>query len=138
MVLPTLFLNFVQLQKKLIKMKTIIIKRVYDNKAGDGTYRILVDRLWPRGLSKTDLSFDEWDKEITPSTELRKWFAHKEERYAEFTKRYIQELNLKSEEITRLRNMAEEKSLTLLYAAKDPVINHAVILRDYLLKNKII
>ncbi|MFH6967551.1 DUF488 domain-containing protein [Flavobacterium sp. FlaQc-28] len=119
-------------------MKTIIIKRVYDNKAGDGTYRILVDRLWPRGLNKTDLSFDEWDKEITPSTELRKWFAHKGERYAEFTKRYIQELNIKSEEITRLRNMAEEKSLTLLYAAKDPVINHAVILRDYLLNNKII
>ncbi|MEG1025992.1 MAG: DUF488 family protein, partial [Flavobacterium sp.] len=123
-------------KKKVINMKTIIIKRVYDNKTSDGTYRILVDRLWPRGLSKADLSFDEWDIEITPSTELRKWFAHKEERYAEFTKRYIQELNLKSEETTRLRNMAEKKSLTLLYAAKDPVINHAVILRDFLLNNK--
>ncbi|WP_026727662.1 DUF488 domain-containing protein [Flavobacterium denitrificans] len=117
-------------------MKDIILKRVYDAKTKDETYRILVDRLWPRGMKKEDLHFDEWDQEITPSPELRKWFAHKEERYKEFSKRYLEELKTKTEEVTRLKNIAKEKSLTLLYAAKDPVINHAVILKSFLEKGK--
>lgn len=117
-------------------MKDIIVKRVYDSKTDDETYRILVDRLWPRGLKKEDLKFDEWDKEITPSPELRKWFAHKEERFAEFTKLYLKELKTKTEEAERLRNIAKEKTITLLYAAKNPKINHAVILQEFLLKEK--
>jgi uncharacterized protein YeaO (DUF488 family) len=117
-------------------MKTISIQRVYDNKKNDGTYRILVDRLWPRGIKKIDLHTDEWDKEIAPSPELRKWFDHKEERFEEFTKLYIQELKEKKEEVDRLRTIAKTKSLSLLYGAKDPEINHAVILKNYLLKVK--
>jgi len=115
-------------------MKDIILKRVYDAKEKDETYRVLIDRLWPRGMKKEDLHFDEWDQEITPSQELRLWFAHKEERYEEFSKRYLEELKTKTEEVTRLRNIAKDKPLTLLYAAKDPVINHAVILKSFLEK----
>lgn len=115
-------------------MKTITIKRVYDNKTADGSYRILVDRLWPRGVRKIDLQIDEWDKEITPSPELRKWFDHKEERFEEFSKLYIQELMAKTDEINRLRSIAKNEDVTLLYGAKDPEINHAIILQHYLLK----
>ncbi|UUW08452.1 DUF488 family protein [Flavobacterium plurextorum] len=115
-------------------MKTITIKRVYDNKTADGSYRILVDRLWPRGVRKIDLQIDEWDKEITPSPELRKWFDHKEERFEEFSKLYIQELMAKTDEINRVRSIAKNEDVTLLYGAKDPEINHAIILQHYLLK----
>lgn len=115
-------------------MKTITIKRVYDNKTADGSYRILVDRLWPRGVRKIDLQIDEWDKEITPSPELRKWFDHKEERFEEFSKLYIQELMAKDQEINRVRSIAKNEDVTLLYGAKDPEINHAIILMNYLLK----
>lgn len=115
-------------------MKAITIKRVYDHKTPDGSYRILVDRLWPRGIKKIDLQFDEWNKEISPSPELRKWFDHKEERFEEFTELYRQELMAKTEEINRLRTIAKTEAITLLYGAKDPEINHAIILRDFLLK----
>lgn len=115
-------------------MTSIVIKRVYDNKEADGTYRILIDRLWPRGIKKTDLQFDEWNKEITPSSELRKWFAHKEAHFEVFAKLYVEELNTKKEEIKRLKYIAQEYSITLLYAAKNPMINHAIILKNYLLE----
>lgn len=115
-------------------MKTIVIKRVYDCKKSDGTYRILIDRLWPRGIKKADLQIDEWNKEIAPSPELRKWFDHKEANFEEFTKQYIQELNIKKEEVQRLGNIAQKTSLSLLYGAKHPKINHAIILQNYLLK----
>jgi len=115
-------------------MEAIIIKRVYDCKKSDGTYRILIDRLWPRGIMKIDLQIDEWNKEITPSPELRKWFGHKEEHFEAFTKQYIHELNTKKEEVQRLRVIAQKTPLTLLYGAKHPKINHAIILKNYLLK----
>ncbi|MFH6936304.1 DUF488 domain-containing protein [Flavobacterium sp. FlaQc-30] len=115
-------------------MKTITIKRVYDHKTADGSYRILVDRLWPRGVRKIDLQIDEWNKEITPSPELRKWFDHKKERFEEFSRLYIQELMAKDQEINRVRSIAKNEGVTLLYGAKDPEINHAVILMNYLLK----
>lgn len=66
-------------------MKEIKLKRIYDDPSGDDGYRVLVDRLWPRGVSKEDAKLDEWDKELAPSTELRKWFGHKEERFKEFS-----------------------------------------------------
>ncbi|MNR22654.1 hypothetical protein D3C85_1396200 [compost metagenome] len=115
-------------------MKTITIKRVYNNKTADGSYRILVDRLWPRGVRKVDLQIDEWNKEITPSPELRKWFDHKKERFEEFSRLYIQELMAKDLEINRVRSIAKNEDVTLLYGAKDPEINHAIILMNYLLK----
>lgn len=117
-------------------MKTIVIKRIYDSKVNDGTYRILIDRLWPRGIKKVDLQIDEWNKEISPSPELRKWFDHKEANFEEFTKGYIQELNSKKGEVQRLRSIAQKKPLTLLYGAKSLKINHAIILKNYLLTTK--
>lgn len=117
-------------------MESINIKRVYDYKKNDGTYRILIDRLWPRGVKKIDLQIDEWDKEISPSPELRKWFNHEEEHFEEFTKQYIKELNIKKEEVQRLRDIAQDTPVTLLYGAKNPKINHAIILKNYLLKIK--
>lgn len=117
-------------------MEEILIKRVYDCKSNDGTYRILIDRLWPRGIKKIDLPINEWNKEITPSPELRKWFDHKEEHFVEFKKRYIQELEAKNEGVQRLRSIAQKVPLTLLYGAKNLKINHAIILKNYLLKIK--
>jgi uncharacterized protein YeaO (DUF488 family) len=117
-----------------MKNEIISIKRVYNNKAADKTYRILVDRLWPRGIKKTDLQIDEWNKEIAPSPELRKWFDHRAERFEEFSRLYIQELKEKEEEVDRLKSIALNTSLTLLYGAKDPEINHAEVLKNYLLK----
>lgn len=115
-------------------MKAITIRRVYDNLVSDGSYRILVDRLWPRGIKKIDLHTDEWDKDISPSVPLRKWFDHKKERFEEFSIRYQQELIAKSTEINRLKAIAKTTPITLLYGAKDPQINHAIILKDFLLK----
>lgn len=114
-------------------MKAINIKRIYSHKENDGTYRILIDRLWPRGIKKTDLSIDEWNKEIAPSPQLRLWFDHKKERFEEFSKLYIEELKSKKEEVERLRKIAEKQPLTLLYGAKDLEINHAAVLKEFLL-----
>ena len=113
-------------------MKDIKLKRIYDDPSDDDGYRILVDRLWPRGISKADAKLDEWDKEIAPSTELRKWFDHKEERFVEFTKRYRDELKSKKNDLDRLREIAKKQTLTLLYAAKDTKMNQAVVLKEEL------
>ena len=115
-------------------MEDIKLKRIYDEPSGDDGYRILVDRLWPRGVSKEDAKLNEWDKEIAPSSELRKWFDHDEERFNEFSKRYSEELKDKENDLDKLRRIAKKKTLTLLYAAKNPEINQAVVLKDVLLK----
>tara|TARA_R110000868_G_scaffold144150_1_gene362903 strand:- start:28183 stop:28554 length:372 start_codon:yes stop_codon:yes gene_type:complete len=122
-------------------MNTIDIKRIYDVPSNTDGYRVLVDRLWPRGISKKEANLDEWNKEIAPSTELRKWFDHKEERFTEFTQLYREELLAKAEELNRLRTIAKKMDITLLYGAKNSKVNHAIVLRDQLLlqmlKNKI-
>ena len=115
-------------------MNPITIKRIYEDASENDGYRILVDRLWPRGISKQRAKLDEWLKTIAPSTELRNWFGHKEERFAEFAKLYKRELHLQNEELKRVRKIAEKKQVTLLYAAKDTQINHAIILRNILIK----
>jgi uncharacterized protein YeaO (DUF488 family) len=117
-----------------MQMGKINIKRIYDEPSDGDGYRILVDRLWPRGVSKKEANLDEWDKEIAPSTELRKWFDHKEERFEEFGHLYREELIAKSEELHRLKTLAKREVITLLYGAKDPVINHAVVLKELLIK----
>lgn len=118
----------------MFKVKT---KRIYDPpEAGDG-YRILVDRLWPRGISKEAARLDEWDKSLAPSTELRKWFGHKPELFAEFKQRYIAELKVQTTALQRLKTILEKQDLCLLYAAKDPAINQAVVLADILQKTKL-
>ncbi len=116
-------------------MNLIIIKRIYEEVSPEDGYRILVDRLWPRGVSKEEAQLDEWLKDIAPSTEFRKWFDHKEEQFAEFTHRYQVELDLQLEEVERLRAIAKNQQLTLIYSAKNVELNQAVVLCNYLNKN---
>jgi|SRR5690606_37433981 len=119
-----------------IQMKTIQIKRIYEEASPDDGYRILVDRLWPRGISKIRAKLDEWNKEIAPSTEIRKWFDHQPERFDEFSELYKEELNDKKEELKRIQTIAEKQKITLLYGARDPKINHVIILLEVLTKSK--
>ena len=110
----------------------VSLKRVYDPpKRSDGT-RILVDRLWPRGLTKEKARVDIWLKDVAPSTELRKWFGHDPEKWNEFRKRYRAELRDRKEALAALRAAAKKGQVTLLFGAKDTEHNEAVILRHYL------
>ena len=105
-------------------------KRVYEPaSAGDG-YRVLVDRVWPRGVSKDDAAVDEWARELAPSTELRKWFGHKPERFEEFRRRYRDELKTREDEIKALRTRARKETVTLLFGARDTEHNNAVVLAE--------
>lgn len=111
------------------------LKRIYEEPAEDDGYRILVDRLWPRGVSKEAAHLDEWLKEIAPSSENRQWFDHDPDRFEEFKKRYKSELAEKDEQIDHLLKQSEDQAVTLLYAAKDETHNHAVVLKEYLEKS---
>ena len=105
-------------------------KRVYDTAApGDGQ-RILVDRLWPRGIRKEEAKIDEWLKDIAPSTELRKWFSHDPAKWPEFKKRYITELKKKSGLMEQMRAEAKKGTITLLFAAGDIEHDNAVVLKE--------
>jgi uncharacterized protein YeaO (DUF488 family) len=109
------------------------LKRAYEPAArGDGM-RILVDRLWPRGLRKEDAALDDWIKEIAPSTELRKWFAHDPGRWVEFQHRYRAELRQHNDTLNRIRDLARKKTITLIYSARDEDHNDAVVLKSVLL-----
>lgn len=111
------------------------IKRVYDKKGKDDGFRILVDRLWPRGMSKEKAQVDFWLKEIAPSNKLRKWFDHDPEKWPEFQNRFKKELNENKDSVDILKKkIKENKNVTLVYAAKDKEHNNAVFLRDYLNK----
>lgn len=111
---------------------TIKIKRVYEEPdAADGK-RILVDRLWPRGLTKEKAKVDIWLKEIAPSTELRKWFGHDPKRWPQFQSRYLDELKSHNEQIQLLKHEAARSPVTLLYGARDEEHNEAVILQRLL------
>lgn len=110
----------------------IQIKRIYEDPSGEDGYRVLVDRLWPRGVSKEDARLDEWLKEITPSTKLRKWFDHDSDKFEEFSKQYKGELIQKKEVVNQLLERAENQQVTLLYAAKDEQHNHAIVLKEFL------
>jgi len=113
-------------------MKPIVIKRIYEEPApGDG-YRMLVDRLWPRGIKKETARLDEWNKNIAPSTELRKWFGHEPERFKEFKKLYKEEVKEKTEELNRIRTIAQKRRVTLLYGAYNPEMNQAIVLQEVL------
>ena len=111
----------------------VIIKRAYEPPSPrDGT-RVLVDRLWPRGVKKADARISQWMKEIAPSNELRKWFGHDPARWEEFRRRYKEELKTKRELVGQLRELATEGPLTLVYSAHDAAHNQAVVLRETLL-----
>lgn len=110
------------------------IKRIYEGPASDDGKRILVDRLWPRGISRADAQLSLWMKEVAPSTELRQWFAHKPELFGEFSKRYKQELAAQEVQafMEQLRTWNQMEMVTLLYAAKDQKHNHALVLQEVL------
>jgi uncharacterized protein YeaO (DUF488 family) len=110
----------------------IKIKRVYDEAAADDGRRIYVDRLWPRGIKKDDALFDAWLKEVSPSTDLRKWFGHDPDRWREFRKRYTKELEGKKEIMGQLREAARNETITLLFSAKDRSRNNAVVMKEVL------
>jgi uncharacterized protein YeaO (DUF488 family) len=114
-------------------VKLLKIKRVYDVVDESDGYRILVDRLWPRGLSKEKAKVNLWLKDVAPSDELRKWFAHEPKKWAGFKRRYFRELvDNKSELIGLISKKAKEGVVTLLYAAKNEKYNNAVALKEYL------
>ncbi len=106
-------------------------ERIYSAPTGDG-FRILVDRLWPRGLRKNDVKVDLWLKDIAPSTELRKWFGHNPGKWDEFRKRFFQELDQKRELIDQIIPKSREGDVVLLYGAKDGEHNNAVALKEYI------
>jgi uncharacterized protein YeaO (DUF488 family) len=108
------------------------IKRIYDLPSPDDGKRILIDRLWPRGIKKADASINEWMKDIAPSNELRKWFAHDVSKWEEFKKRYKKELKDKSEILDKLKKESEKNIVTLLFSAKDVTHNNAQVLREIL------
>lgn len=113
----------------------IEIKRVYEDAENDDGIRILVDRIWPRGLSKEEAQLDDWMKEIAPSTELRKWFNHEEDRFPEFSKKYKKELESNKNLTETLLKKAKKHKLTLVYSAKDEAHNQAVVLKEFLEKS---
>src|SRR5690606_34619329 len=118
-------------------MPPIKIKRIYEKPEEEDGYRILVDRLWPRGVKKENAALDEWNKNVAPSTPLRKWFAHDEEKFNIVSEKYREELKEQLGELKRLRSISREQPLTLLYAAKNETINHAIVLLESLKKTKL-
>ena len=110
----------------------IRIERIYDNLKGSDDFRILVDRLWPHGLSKDKVKIDLWQKDIAPSNSLRRWFGHDEKKWDEFKHRYFKELDNNSVLVNTILNKANEGSITLLYGAKEEKFNNAVTLKEYL------
>jgi uncharacterized protein YeaO (DUF488 family) len=120
----------------------IRVQRIYDNPKGnnnnDNDFRVLVDRLWPRGLSKDKVKVDLWEKDIAPSNMLRKWFNHDEKKWNEFKRRYFKELDQKSKLVNVILGKEKEKpsssTITLLYGTKEDKFNNATALREYLQK----
>lgn len=110
----------------------IRLKRVYERAAKEDGTRILVDRLWPRGLTKQEANVDLWLKDLAPSTELRKWFHHDPEKWNEFKKRYLLELKSKKEQIEVLKRELKNGNVTLIYGAKDEEHNGALVLKELL------
>lgn len=116
-------------------MKELRIKRIYEAIEEQDGYRVLTDRLWPRGIAKAKAAIDLWEKTVAPSTELREWFGHIPERFPEFTERYLQELEDNSDAtkfVELCQKQLEKSNVTLLYGAKDEVHNQAVVLQSFI------
>ncbi len=114
---------------------TLKLERIYDKPQDLSGYRVLVDRLWPRGISKVNAKLDQWEKEIAPSKELRSWFAHDPEKFPEFKKRYVAELDANEKTpafISLISDHLKDGDVILLYGAKDREDNQAVVLKQYL------
>ena len=115
-------------------MHSIKTKRIYEPPMADDGYRMLVDRLWPRGVKKAEACLNEWNRDVAPSPSLRKWFGHDPDKFEEFSIRYSLELDGKQEELQRLRRLVGKTRLCLLYAARDEVC-HAQVLAKKLMNN---
>ncbi len=115
---------------------SLSLKRAYEDAESADGYRILVDRLWPRGVSKEEARIDLWLKEIAPSTELRKWFGHDPGKWTEFQKRYFRELDEHADAVKKIEEQLREGHVTLVYGARDEEHNDAVALREYLARRK--
>ena len=112
------------------------LKRAYEPASASDGYRVLIDRLWPRGVSREQAHLDEWARELAPSTELRRWFAHDPERFAEFKRRYAKELAAQNDKLRELRRRARQGTLTLVYGARDTEHNDAVVLAGILRRGR--
>ena len=110
----------------------IHLKRAYEPAASSDGYRVLIDRLWPRGVSREQAKLDAWDRELPPSTMLREWFGHDPRRFEEFRRRYVEELRDQRPRLTELRRRARSGTLTLVYSARDTEHNDAVVLAEVL------
>jgi uncharacterized protein YeaO (DUF488 family) len=110
----------------------VVLKRAYEAASASDGYRVLVDRIWPRGVTREDAKLDEWARDLAPSTELRRWFAHDPDRFPEFEQRYRSELAAHDQELRGLRRRARSGTLTLVYGARDTEHNNAVVLADLL------
>ena len=110
----------------------IEIKRVYEPASKDDGYRVLVDRLWPRGMKKEEAKFDLWLREVAPSNSLRKWYGHDPERWEEFKKRYARELEDKKELVEQIESKAKDERVTLLFSSKEEHNNNAQALKEYI------
>ena len=110
----------------------IEIKRVYEPASKDDGYRVLVDRLWPRGMKKEEVEFDLWLREVAPSNSLRKWYGHDPERWEEFKKRYARELEDKKELVEQIESKAKDEKVTLLFSSKEEHNNNAQALKEYI------
>ena len=115
-------------------MLSLNTKRVYEKFSEDDGFRVLIDRLWPRGLNKKRAKIDYWAKEIAPSTELRKWFSHDPEKWSEFKKQYFKELGEHPQEISFIVKKADQGTVTLVFGSKEERFNNAVALMEYLRK----
>ena len=122
---------------KKIAVDHIKLKRAYEPPASDDGTRILIDRLWPRGVKRADAAIDEWMKDIAPSTGLRKWFGHDPARWQEFRRRYQSEIRQHPDEFDRLRTLAQNGRITLVFSAHDEAHNDAVVLKDLLLGRRV-
>ena len=114
------------------RASSIAIKRAYDKPSAKDGVRILVDRLWPRGMSKSKLKIDAWPRELTPSTDLRKWYGHEPARFAEFRRRYRAELAEHAKELDAVRTMVKGRSATLITATREVDLSHAAVMRGIL------
>jgi uncharacterized protein YeaO (DUF488 family) len=108
------------------------LKRAYEPPEPSDGYRVLIDRLWPRGVKKEEARLDEWARELAPSSELRRWFGHDPAKFDEFRRRYREELAAQEEKLTELRRLARKETVTLVYSARDTEHNDAVVLADLL------
>ncbi len=132
---PACYLHELELDAAAAGPRDVAIKRIYEKAEAHDGYRALIDRLWPRGVSRQRAALDAWLRDLAPSSELRTWFHHDPKRWSEFARRYRKELRAQGEALDALRHRAERMRVTLLTATREPRINHAVVLRALLVKS---